>query len=126
MIRKLIVSTFFAAFFIYGKNNHNLEMVLKSERSNNMRSNIDDKWIAIDKIQHFSYSLLISLGCQYVLVNKIGSDEKSALPISSAFSLTAGITKELNDRKGKNGFFSFKDMIANFCGVIVAAFIIYQ
>ena len=41
-----------------------------------------DKWFAIDKVQHFSYSCLVSLGTQYVLVNKMGKDETSALPVS--------------------------------------------
>ena len=34
-----------------------------------------DKWFAIDKLQHFSYSCLISLGCQYVFVNKYDGPE---------------------------------------------------
>ena len=87
---------------------------------------IKDDWIAIDKVQHFSYSLLISLGCQYVLVNKMNNTEKSSLPISSAFSFSAGLLKELNDQKGKNGYFSLKDMVANFGGIIVAAIVINQ
>mgnify|MGYP001168958724 FL=1 len=87
---------------------------------------IKDDWIAIDKVQHFSYSLLISLGCQYVLVNKMNNTEKSSLPISSAFSFSAGLLKELNDQKGKNGYFSLKDMVANFGGIIFAAIVINQ
>ena len=87
---------------------------------------VKDDWIAIDKVQHFSYSLLISLGCQYVLVNKLKNTEKSSLPISSAFSFSTGLLKELNDQKGKDGFFSFKDMVANLFGIMVGAIIINQ
>ena len=94
--------------------------------SENTEPVLKDDWIAIDKVQHFSYSLLISLGCQYILVNKMNNTEKSSLPISSAFSFSAGLLKELNDQKGKNGYFSSKDMIANFGGIIVAAFVINQ
>ena len=83
-----------------------------------------DKWFAIDKLQHFSYSCLISLGCQYVLVNKQSNTEKESLPISSALSFSAGLLKELNDNRGKNGFFSWKDMVANAAGIAVAAVII--
>mgnify|MGYP001212800716 CR=1 FL=1 len=36
-----------------------------------------DEWIAIDKVQHFMYSAFVSLGTQYVLVNKIQMDEKA-------------------------------------------------
>ena len=83
-----------------------------------------DKWFAIDKLQHFSYSCLISLGCQYVLVNKQSNTEEESLPISSALSFSAGLLKEINDNRGKNGFFSWKDMVANAAGIAVAAFII--
>ena len=83
-----------------------------------------DKWFAIDKLQHFSYSCLISLGCQYVLVNKQSNTEEESLPISSALSFSAGLLKELNDNREKNGFFSWKDMVANAAGIAVAAVII--
>ena len=83
-----------------------------------------DKWLAIDKLQHFSYSCLISLGCQYVLVNKFNNGEKDALPLSSSFSFSAGLLKEINDSRGKNGYFSIKDMVANLAGITVAAIII--
>ena len=83
-----------------------------------------DKWFAIDKLQHFSYSCLISLGCQYVLVNKQNNTEEESLPISSALSFSAGLLKELNDNREKNGFFSWKDMVANAAGIAVAAVII--
>ena len=94
--------------------------------SENTEPVLKDDWIAIDKVQHFSYSLLISLGCQYILVNKMNNTEKSSLPISSAFSFSAGLLKELNDQKGKNGYFSLKDMVANFGGIIFAAIVINQ
>jgi len=83
-----------------------------------------DNWFAIDKLQHFSYSCLISLGCQYVLVNKQSNTEEESLPISSALSFSAGLLKEINDNRGKNGFFSLKDMVANAAGIAVAAVII--
>ena len=83
-----------------------------------------DKWFAIDKVQHFSYSCLASLGTQYVLVNKMGKDETSALPVSLGMSFIAGITKEIQDSKSKNGFFSRKDIIANTMGIIFSIIII--
>ena len=83
-----------------------------------------DKWFAIDKVQHFSYSCLVSLGTQYILVNKMGKDEISALPVSLGMSFTAGITKEIQDSKSKNGFFSRKDLVANTMGIIFSVIII--
>ena len=83
-----------------------------------------DKWIAIDKVQHFSYSCLISLGVQYVLVNKLEMNEDSAMPLSMAMSFSLGIIKALLDKKGKVGFFSRKDLVANGFGILPAGVII--
>ena len=93
-----------------------------SDQINNYK--MQDKWIAIDKVQHFSYSCFISLGIQYVLVNKMEMDETAALPVSLGISFTAGITKEIQDSKSKNGFFSRKDLMANGLGIILSAIII--
>ena len=93
-----------------------------SDQINNYK--MQDKWFAIDKVQHFSYSCLISLGIQYVLVNKMEMDETAALPVSLGISFTAGSTKEIQDSKSKNGFFSRKDLVANGLGIILSAIII--
>mgnify|MGYP003322192282 CR=1 FL=1 len=85
---------------------------------------LKDRWIAIDKVKHFSYSCLISLGVQYVLVNKLEMNEDSAMPLSMAMSFSLGIIKELRDKKGKDGFFSRKDVIANGFGILSAGVVI--
>ena len=83
-----------------------------------------DEWVAIDKAQHFMYSAFVSLGTQYALVNKFQMSEAAALPLSSLLSFSAGLIKELNDKRGQNGFFSKKDMIANSFGILFAGTII--
>tara|TARA_B100001094_G_C18081435_1_gene745397 strand:+ start:761 stop:1153 length:393 start_codon:yes stop_codon:yes gene_type:complete len=91
----------------------------------NKKNNIQvDKWFAVDKVQHFMYSTFVSLGTQYVLVNKIQVDENTALPISSLLSFSAGLLKEINDNRFKNGFFSKKDMVANSYGILFAGILI--
>ena len=126
MGKKILVLLFFTSL-VFSKDNSFFENVnIEIKDSENTNPEVKDDWIAIDKLQHFSYSLLISLGCQYILVNKMNNTEKSSLPLSSAFSFTAGLLKELNDKKGKNGYFSFKDMVANVGGIMVGAIIINQ
>ena len=83
-----------------------------------------DEWFAIDKAQHFMYSTFVALGSQYALVNKLQMKEETALPISSLLSFSAGLLKEINDKKGRNGFFSKKDMIANSFGIFFAGIFI--
>ena len=85
-----------------------------------------DEWFAIDKVQHFMYSSFVSLGTQYVLVNKIQMNENEALPLSSLLSFSAGLLKEINDNRSKNGFFSKKDMVANSFGIVFAGIIIFS
>ena len=124
-----ISKVFLIVAFCFGSLAAQNDLILKKERSSQTADKKEkvkriDKWFAIDKLQHFSYSCLISLGCQYVLVNKYDNSESEALPISTALSFSAGLSKELNDSRGKNGFFSVKDMIANCAGLIVASMII--
>ena len=124
-----ISKVFFIVIFCFGSLAAQNDLILKKEGSSQTADKKEkvkrvDKWFAIDKLQHFSYSCLISLGCQYVLVNKYDNSESEALPISTALSFSAGLSKELNDSRGKNGFFSVKDMIANCVGLIVASAII--
>ena len=83
-----------------------------------------DEWFAIDKVQHFMYSAFVSFGTQYVLVNKIQMNESEAVLSSSLLSFSAGVLKEINDNRSKNGFFSKKDMVANSFGIVFAGIII--
>ena len=126
MGKKFLVILFLTCLGFSNENRKFDDVKNEVKVSENTEPVLKDDWIAIDKVQHFSYSLLISLGCQYILVNKMNNTEKSSLPISSAFSFSAGLLKELNDQKGKNGYFSLKDMVANFGGIIFATIVINQ
>ena len=126
MGKKILVILFFTSLAVCKESSILYNFNNEVENFGEKKPKVKDDWIAIDKVQHFSYSLLISLGCQYILVNKMNNTEKTSLPISSAFSFSAGLLKELNDQKGKNGYFSLKDMVANFGGILVAAIVINQ
>ena len=126
MRNNILVILFFSGLAVCRESSTSYKVNNEIENFAEKKPELKDDWIAIDKVQHFSYSLLISLGCQYVLVNKMNNTEKSSLPISSAFSFSTGLLKELNDQKGKDGFFSYKDMVANFVGIMVGAIIINQ
>ena len=126
MGKKILVILFFTSLAVCKESSILYNFNDEVENFSEKKPKVKDDWIAIDKVQHFSYSLLISLGCQYILVNKMNNTEKTSLPISSAFSFSAGLLKELNDQKGKNGYFSLKDMVANFGGILVAAIVINQ
>ena len=124
MRNNILFILFFSSLAFCKESNTLYKVNTEVENFSEKKPEVKDDWIAIDKLQHFSYSLLISLGCQYVLVNKMNNTEDYSLPISSAFSFSTGILKELNDQKGKNGYFSLKDMVANFGGILIAGIVI--
>ena len=113
--RGILFISFFTSFSYCSKDTSEASL------ENNARI---DEWFAIDKAQHFMYSTFVALGSQYVLVNKLQMKEETALPISSLLSFSTGLLKEINDKKGKNGFFSKKDMIANSFGILFAGIFI--
>lgn len=80
-----------------------------------------DPWFGYDKALHFGISFLITVGTQYALVNKLSVAERSALPFSSGFALSMGLGKELYDLyHGPRRYFSGRDMVVNFAGVLLA------
>lgn len=83
-----------------------------------------DRWFARDKLQHVVFSGLWTLSTQYVLVNKAGWTERSALPASIATSATIGLTKELYDASRPDGTASRKDLVANAVGIGLATGVI--
>lgn len=85
------------------------------------RRRLHDPWLGFDKVQHFTFSALFTVGGQYALVSKFDWRERQALPISILSSFTIGLTKELYDwQAGPNRFFSWRDMTANGLGILVA------
>ena len=95
-----------------------------SEHVKEDSTKIEDEWLAFDKVQHFTYSLLWTLSTQYVLVNNMNMKEEDALPFSVISSLSAGIMKERLDMKKPKGYFSKKDMVANCLGILLAVVVI--
>ena len=99
MGKKILVILFFTSLAVCKESSILYNFNNEFENFGEKKPKVKDDWIAIDKVQHFSYSLLIPLGCQYILVNKMNNTEKTSLPISSAFSFSAGLLKELNEQK---------------------------
>ncbi len=85
----------------------------------------DDPWLGFDKVQHVTFSFLWTLGTQYVAVNKGHFSEARALPISAGFSAAVGLSKEYYDlRSGPPNVFSYRDLVANGVGILLAVGVI--
>lgn len=80
-----------------------------------------DPWFSFDKAQHLTFSFLFSVGWQYGLENKLDWERRDALTASLASTLLIGLGKELYDwRLGPRRFFSYRDMVANGAGLLLA------
>ena len=77
--------------------------------------------VGFDKVQHFTFSFLWTLGAQYTLVNKASLSEREALPASIGTAAAVGILKEVYDWRYKpNGTFSRADLVADGLGIACA------
>ncbi|MEM6646313.1 MAG: DUF2279 domain-containing protein [Bacteroidota bacterium] len=83
-------------------------------------SSTSDPWLGRDKMQHLAFSFLLTVGSQYVLVNKSGRTERGALPLSASGTAAVGLAKELYDRHKPRGFFSARDLAADGLGILLA------
>lgn len=88
--------------------------------------NTHHRIISFDKVQHAAVSCLLTLSCQYIMVNKSGFSEQKALSYSVSSSALVGLAKEFDDYKTKERSFDWSDLIANGVGLAIAAFIIIQ
>ena len=85
---------------------------------------VEDKWLAFDKVQHFTYSFLWTLSSQYILVNNMNFDERDAIHYSVLSSASAGVMKEMYDMQKPKGYLSKKDLFANSLGIVLACLVI--
>lgn len=77
-----------------------------------------DAWWGPDKAKHVVASFLVTTSAQYVLVSKLGVDERTALPVAAALAAQAGLAKESWDayRVGGSGF-SRRDLVWDAVGI---------
>ena len=83
------------------------------------------KWASFDKLQHVTFSFLMTIGAQYTLVEKFDVSSASAMPVSAGSSLAVGVAKELYDRqRTESGRFDVRDLVADLVGVTLGVALI--
>lgn len=78
----------------------------------------EDRWIAVDKFHHFSYSLGITGLSYHIYHCQLQRDKREARILAVSLSAVAGIAKELWDEVRGEGV-SYKDLCADALGIIV-------
>ncbi len=82
-------------------------------------------WASFDKLQHVTFSFLMTIGAQYTLVNKFDVSSASATPVSAGSSLAVGVAKELYDKhRSPSGRFDGRDLVADLVGVTLGVVLI--
>lgn len=80
-----------------------------------------DPWLSFDKVQHLTFSALFTVGWQYGLERKLNWTRGEALPVSIGAAIAIGLGKEVYDgRLGPRRFFSYRDLVANGAGILLA------
>ena len=78
-----------------------------------------------DATLHAAGSGLMTLAGQYVLTEKVGLGEGSALPVAAGVVLALGLVKEIADsQRVRSPEFSWPDLVANAFGVVLGAAIV--
>jgi uncharacterized protein YfiM (DUF2279 family) len=79
--------------------------------------NLQDKWIAWDKVEHLGISAFFSATIYNVSHDFYYNDRKSSLYLSSGLTFSLGLGKEFYDRDIRKTKFSYKDLIADVLGI---------
>ena len=83
-----------------------------------------DPWLGFDKVQHVTFSALLTLSTQYVLEVNFDLREPRALPMSVASAAAIGLGKELYDHRTPGRWFSLRDLIADAVGIGLGVLVI--
>lgn len=84
----------------------------------------DDKWLAKDKLQHFSTSTFIFITNYYYQKKYFDYSHKSVIKNSYTISISLGLGKEFLDLTGNNPYFSIKDLLVDIAGNIAGHIIV--
>ncbi len=80
-------------------------------------SEIRDRWLAWDKLEHFGVSAYLSAISYNIYHDFYHNRTESSLYFSGGLTFGLGLGKEIYDEKRPNGKFSYKDLVADILGI---------
>ena len=101
---------------VYSQSISNTQNLLKKSHS--------DPWIAMDKLKHFTSSFYFTTTSYYFMSREFDISNDQAKMNSICFTMSLGLGKEIFDSGKPGGFFSIKDLCADFCGAFVGIIVI--
>ena len=76
-----------------------------------------DAWYGIDKLKHYSVSLILTTSSYYYMKKPFGFSNNASLSISVPFALFVGLGKEFMDKAEDGNHFSLKDLAVDIMGI---------
>ena len=95
--------------------NANIKQSLRKER---------DSMLGKDKIAHAMASAYLAAVGYYLAREEASWSHERSLGFAVGFSLSFGVSKEIYDKYDINGTSSWRDMVANVCGIALGLLII--
>ncbi|MBN2417676.1 hypothetical protein JXO52_17715 [bacterium] len=83
-----------------------------------------DRWLGSDKAKHAAASMLLCGAAGWLLHNRFERPRHDSRLAGAVFSLSLGVFKELNDHRSANNRFSWKDLAADFLGVVIGGLLL--
>ncbi|WP_041468320.1 DUF2279 domain-containing protein [Chloroherpeton thalassium] len=77
----------------------------------------NDRWFGHDKLLHFSYSFVFTVGLKTLGDNLLGFDQSAATISGAGLTFFLGFGKEVNDNRNPRNIFSVKDLVADVLGI---------
>jgi putative lipoprotein len=99
------------------------EASLLNENEKRDSSKTSDKWLAPDKLEHFGVSAYLSALCYEIYHDFYNNGEKSSVYFSCGLTFSLGLGKEIYDQRRPDGKFSYKDLAADFLGIVAGLWI---
>jgi putative lipoprotein len=83
-----------------------------------------DPWFGVDKLKHLSSAFMFTTTGYYIQHKIIHLDDNRSVINSGMITISLGLGKEISDAYKPNGFFSFRDLLADGAGIALAVFFI--
>lgn len=83
-----------------------------------------DKWLASDKVKHFSVSFALVLLAKVAAKEGLKFDRAASTASAVGSTLLVGFVKEVIDDLNPNNLFSLKDLAADLLGIALALLIL--
>ena len=98
--------------------------VLRASPNVKLRTSSADRWLARDKVSHFSASAFLAATAYYAARRERGWRDRPSQRVAFGVAFTLGICKELWDRYSGRGTPSWKDLVADLLGTVAGVALI--